>query len=688
MADEKRAAAIEPETRKGLFHPDSRLGLGFDASPLPMWVADERTRRFLAVNDAAIAKYGYARERFLAMRVTDLDVASAPSNFGRTSPAWLSGTAKMYRHRRADGTIIAVRLETNRIEFDGRSADLATATDVTEALAESDGLSSALTECELRCKALFESEQQSRQLLDAVADYYWEQDAQYSTTYLSSNYEKIMEISVSEALGKRLSEIPNVSIPPEMARMALSAYSARQPFRDFIYSRKICNEITKWYKLCGAPIFDPRGEFAGYRGIGADVTQWIETEAATRLSRQRLHEAVAYVTQPIAVYDAEDRLCAFNQLFCDLHRLPVDYSGPVGRGDYVDEIAVRAGQRVGFEDAAELQRRIAVLSDGPGNYTSLIREGVTFRELAEWQLSVGFYADGPDDPVIDLETLIARFRSETGHTYHLRDGRWMMVIDHGLPGAGGRVTIWTDISAIKQAEAERRSLEAQLHHALRLEALGTLAGGAAHEINNMLVPVLALSAAVAKKLPEGGRERRNLDTVRSSAERARELVNQILTFSRMEGAPAQSSVDVGAVLREALQRLRATVPPSIHLAEEIAPVSAITGDADQLRQVVVNLLTNAVQAIGQAQGSITASLQPAGADLRLSVADTGCGMEEAILARVFEPFFSTKPVGEGTGLGLAVAYGIVKAHGGRIEAKSTPGQGSRFDIFIPVPAAA
>jgi signal transduction histidine kinase len=439
--------------------------------------------------------------------------------------------------------------------------------------------------------------------------------------------------------------------------------------------------------LYGAPIFDHSGAFAGYRGIGADVTQWIETEAATRLSRQRLHEAVAYVTQPIAVYDAEDRLCAFNQLFCDLHRLPVDYSGPVGRGAYVDDIAMRAGQRIGLEDAAELQRRIAVLSDGPGNYTSLIREGVTFRELAEWQLNVGFYADGPDDPVIDLETLIARFQSDNGHTYHLHDGRWMMVIDHGLPGAGGRVTIWTDISAIKQAEAERRSLETQLHHAQRLEALGTLAGGTAHEINNMLVPVLALTAVVAKKLPEGSRERRNLDTVRSSAERARELVNQILTFSRMEGAPAEASVDVGAVLRDALERLRATVPSSIHLAEEIAPVPPIIGDAGQLQQVIVNLLTNAVQAIGQAEGSIIASLQLEGAALRLSVVDTGCGMEEAILARVFEPFFSTKAIGEGTGLGLAVAYGIIKAHAGRIEATSTPGQGSRFDIFLPAPSA-
>jgi two-component system, NtrC family, sensor kinase len=120
--------------------------------------------------------------------------------------------------------------------------------------------------------------------------------------------------------------------------------------------------------------------------------------------------------------------------------------------------------------------------------------------------------------------------------------------------------------------------------------------------------------------------------------------------------------------------------------EEIAPVPTITGAANQLHQVIVNLMTNAAQAIGHVQGMITVRLQPEtdGTHLLLSIADTGCGMDETTQARIFEPFFTTKQVGEGTGLGLSTVHSIVKDHGGRIEVESAPGQGTRFDVVLPL----
>jgi signal transduction histidine kinase len=195
---------------------------------------------------------------------------------------------------------------------------------------------------------------------------------------------------------------------------------------------------------------------------------------------------------------------------------------------------------------------------------------------------------------------------------------------------------------------------------------------------------------MAGKQAEGSRERRNLDIILIGAERSRDLVKQILAFSRKEEEERpKQSVDLAAVLHQALKLMRATVQTGIRLVEDVAPSPAVSGDANQLQQVIVNIVNNAAQAIGAAQGSITVTLRPEadGAHLRLSIADTGCGMDEATKARVFEPFFTTKPVGEGTGLGLSVAHGIVKAHGGRVELTSAPGQGTRFDIVLPVEGA-
>lgn len=241
---------------------------------------------------------------------------------------------------------------------------------------------------------------------------------------------------------------------------------------------------------------------------------------------------------------------------------------------------------------------------------------------------------------------------------------------------------------------EQRRKEELRWRTQKLEALGTLAGGIAHDLNNTLVPILALTKLTAKRVPEGSRERQNLMTVVNASEHARDLVKRILAFSRDEKRAEHTAVDATAVMREAMDLLRVAVPATIKFELSIAPVATVLGDAGQLQQVVTNLVTNAVQAIGEAMGRISVSLHSsknealAGeAGLRewtcLSVADTGCGMDEAILGRIFEPFFTTKNVGEGTGLGLSVVHGIVASHGGHVDVRSTPGQGTIFTIYLP-----
>ena len=250
------------------------------------------------------------------------------------------------------------------------------------------------------------------------------------------------------------------------------------------------------------------------------------------------------------------------------------------------------------------------------------------------------------------------------------------------------ISTFKDITDQRAAEEHRAALEQQLRHSQKLEALGTLAGGIAHDLNNTLVPILALSKMALKTLPPDHKVRKDLGIIAQACERARDLVRQILTFSRKQEL-VKERIDLAAVARETLQMLRASLPTTIRLTAEIAEVPPMLGDAGQLQQVIVNLIANAAQAIGERSGSIAVGLSASKAEpsaatqIRLTVADSGCGIPEQDLARIFEPFFTTKPVGEGTGLGLAVVHGIVTGHGGSIGVSSAPGEGTQFSILLP-----
>jgi PAS domain S-box-containing protein len=248
-----------------------------------------------------------------------------------------------------------------------------------------------------------------------------------------------------------------------------------------------------------------------------------------------------------------------------------------------------------------------------------------------------------------------------------------------------------DITERRVAEARERDLERQLLHSQKLEALGTLAGGIAHDLNNTLVPIMALSKLTARRFEQGTPVRNNLETIYEASERARDLVRRVLAFSRKE-EPEQQEANLGDVVREVLKLMRATVPTSIQLDAAIADVPPILADASQIHQVITNLISNAVGAMTNGMGTINVSLgltshAKSASEVCLSVADSGCGMDETTQQRIFEPFFTTKAVGQGTGLGLSIVHGIVASHGGRIEVKSKLGKGTRFELYFPLPKA-
>jgi PAS domain S-box-containing protein len=289
-------------------------------------------------------------------------------------------------------------------------------------------------------------------------------------------------------------------------------------------------------------------------------------------------------------------------------------------------------------------------------------------------------AAGSGDPkTLALDFRIVRPDGEVRWVH--RDGEVVANEQGAIVGLFGTIQ---DVSEARETERQRQELELQLIHAQRMDALGTLAGGIAHDLNNTLVPVISLTKLVAKQLDAGSRERASLEIVMQAGDRARALVKQILTFSRKE-SPEKRIVDTTSFVADSLRMLRASLPSTIQLREVLPAVPRILADPSQLHQVIMNIVTNAAQAIGERSGTIVVELAALGSEefVRLDIVDDGCGMDDATLRRIFDPFFTTRPVGEGTGLGLAVVHGVVTSHGGTVKVASTPGSGTRFEILLP-----
>jgi signal transduction histidine kinase len=257
--------------------------------------------------------------------------------------------------------------------------------------------------------------------------------------------------------------------------------------------------------------------------------------------------------------------------------------------------------------------------------------------------------------------------------------------------------IFANAIAREHNEREREALQARLNQSQRLEAIGTLAGGIAHEFNNILGAVLGYGEMALAVLLKESRARRYVQQIMKAGKRAQDVTEQILAFGRRHERQ-HHALRAQPVVAEAVDLLRASFPTALsvetHLAAENA---AMMGDPTELQQVVMNLGTNAAQAMNN-RGILKIAVDtaavaearmlshgnlPPGRYLRLGVRDTGSGMDQATLERIFEPFFTTKPTGQGTGLGLSTVHGIVAAHKGAVDVKSQLGEGTTFEIYFP-----
>ena len=255
-----------------------------------------------------------------------------------------------------------------------------------------------------------------------------------------------------------------------------------------------------------------------------------------------------------------------------------------------------------------------------------------------------------------------------------------------------------DIHERKKAEQAKAKLEAQLRQAQKMEAIGTLAGGIAHDFNNILFAVFGFVELAIPDLPEGNHARKKLGEVLKAANRAKDLVCQILTFSR-QSEKERKPFKLDLIVKEGLKLLRASLPTTINIRHNIdKKCGYIMADPTQVHQVIMNLCTNAYHAMRERGGLLEVNLDvveingglagdlanlQVGGYVRLTVSDTGHGMDQGTMERIFDPFFTTKPVGEGTGMGLATVHGIVTSHGGAIAVHSELEKGTIFDVYFP-----
>ncbi len=302
----------------------------------------------------------------------------------------------------------------------------------------------------------------------------------------------------------------------------------------------------------------------------------------------------------------------------------------------------------------------------------------------------------------EWEEFLVRFSYE-GHVKHQEmqikrpDGQpaWIFASLTSVSGEDRNTLLMSFIDI-----TEHKRTEEHLKQAQKMDALGSLAGGIAHDLNNMLLPILTLTGMTARELPEDSSGRERLEKVVLAAEKASDLINRILVFSRQDLDVQKKEIDLYDTVKDAMYLLHATLPSTINLKENLDEnVGRIFADQAQIQTVLLNLASNSIDAIAGRVGDMEITLGKTNTILKshgkvrertdetwaeLSVSDTGCGMSEETMGRVFDPFFTTKDVGEGTGIGLSMVHGIITSQGGSWDVISSPGQGTTFYIYLPL----
>jgi len=462
--------------------------------------------------------------------------------------------------------------------------------------------------------------------------------------FVNEAFERITGYTAAETLGRSPKFLQGEQTDPQILAEIQHALAQRQAIRRQVLNyRKDGTE--HWMDMDIVPIFDRNSQCTHFVAIERDVTAEKKNAEQLLWKTTLLEAQLNSSIDGILVVDRLGKRILQNQRMNDIWKFPQHV---LDDPDHAAQFAFATNQTRNPELFAE---KVAYLYDHP-------------EESSHDEIEL------IDGTILDRQS--APIRNQVGKYY-------------------GRIWFFRDLT-------ERRKMEVQFRQAQKMESIGQLAGGIAHDFNNILSAIVGNLYLVKQDAPKDPHLLEHLENISIATQRATDLVKQILTFSR-QNKPEREPVKLNHVVLEALKLLRASVPANIRIKTELTETPIVLANITAVHQVIMNLGTNAWQAMRDEAGVLKVEMNVLEVDedfaktrpdlhpgryVQLSVSDTGCGMDRATLDRIFEPFFTTKGVGEGTGLGLAVVHGIMKSHDGCVSVYSHPGEGTQFHLYFPV----
>jgi PAS domain S-box-containing protein len=501
-------------------------------------------------------------------------------------------------------------------------------------------------------EAVRESEEKYRTILDNIEDGYFEVDLKGNFTFFNDSVSRLIGYSPSALEGMNNREYMDAKNAKKVFQTFNSVYETGKPSKGFDWEITTVDGSIRQVDASVSLITDKEGNRIGFRGIVRDMTHRKQAEKKLKESEEKYKQLVNHA--PAGIYEVDfntGKLVSVNDVMCE--------------------------------------------------YT-----GYTKNELLNMS-ALDFLSEESQLKLLDRMDRLGKGEKISGSVEYkarTKDGRefWTLINARNIYDQNGKaqgaMVVAHDITELKQAEEEKERLEYQLQQAQKMEAVGTLAGGIAHDFNNILSVIIGYTELILMNGNVDEEVRQNLKEIFNASKHARDMVKQILAFSR-QSKQERKPIQVTHIVKEAIKMLRASLPATILIQQHIEKnIGIIEADPTQIHQVLMNLCTNAAHAINERDGVLEISLSNieldqdasaiiqdlrAGTYVKLSVSDTGHGIDPDAHKKIFNPYFTTKEKGEGTGLGLAVVQGIIKSHNGAITVESEVGNGSTFHVYLP-----